>query len=45
MKLRSHFPIPALVVITIFVVFGSVFLHGQGTDLGTIRGTVTDSSY
>jgi len=44
MKLRSHFPIPALVVITIFVVFGSVFLHGQGTDLGTIRGTVTDSS-
>jgi hypothetical protein len=44
MKLRSHFPILALVIITIFVVFGSVFLHAQGTDLGTIRGTVTDSS-
>jgi hypothetical protein len=47
MKLRSHFPALALVVIAIFVVFvvfGSLQVHGQGTDLGTIRGTVTDSS-
>ena len=42
MKQRSLFPI--LVVVAIFAVCGSVFVHGQGTDLGTIRGTVTDSS-
>ncbi|HXF11740.1 MAG TPA: carboxypeptidase regulatory-like domain-containing protein, partial [Terriglobales bacterium] len=42
MKPRSCFPI--LLVLAIFAVFGTVLLHGQGTDLGTIRGTVTDSS-
>lgn len=26
------------------VVCSNTLLHGQGTDLGTIRGTVTDSS-
>ncbi len=33
-----------LAALLIFVVSGSVFVVGQGTDLGTIRGTVTDSS-
>src|SRR2546427_7839041 len=42
MKQRPLLPI--VVVLATFVVFGSLFVHGQGTDLGTIRGTVTDSS-
>src|SRR3954465_16071218 len=42
MKQRSLFLI--LLAFTTFVVFGTVLLHGQGTDLGTIRGTVTDST-
>ena len=42
MKPHSLFLIP--LVFTAFVVFGTVSLHGQGTDLGTIRGTVTESS-
>jgi len=39
-------PCPSLVILVIFAVLAcsSVFVHGQGTDLGTIRGTVTDSS-
>ena len=39
-------PRPSLVILVIFALLtcGSVFVHGQGTDLGTIRGTVTDSS-
>ncbi|HKW18465.1 MAG TPA: carboxypeptidase regulatory-like domain-containing protein [Terriglobales bacterium] len=32
------------VSILIFVFCASIFVAGQGTDLGTIRGTVTDSS-
>src|SRR3954467_12643082 len=42
MKQRSLFLI--LLAFTTFVVFGTVLLHGQGTDLGTIRGTVSDST-
>ena len=41
MKQRLLFIVLAF---TTFVVFGTVLLHGQGTDLGTIRGTVTDST-
>src|SRR5215467_2362904 len=37
-------PFTILLVIAIFVCFASLFVAGQGTDLGTIRGTVTDSS-
>jgi Carboxypeptidase regulatory-like domain len=44
MKLRSHFPILAFVVCAFLVAFNSLHVHGQGTDLGTIRGVVTDSS-
>src|SRR5437667_10563675 len=42
MKQRPLLPI--VVVLATFVVFGSLFVYGQGTDLGTIRGTVTDRS-
>jgi len=42
MKPRSPFSL--VLVLAIFAVFGTELLHGQGTDLGTIRGTVTDSS-
>src|SRR3954453_6916750 len=42
MKQRSLLIV--LLAFTTFVVFGTVLLHGQGTDLGTIRGTVTDST-
>lgn len=42
MKKASLFTI--LLALASFVVCASVFLAGQGTDLGTIRGTVTDSS-
>ncbi|MGH9514409.1 MAG: carboxypeptidase regulatory-like domain-containing protein, partial [Terriglobales bacterium] len=42
MKLRYLFV--TLVALAALVVCSSVFVHGQGTDLGTIRGTVTDSS-
>jgi hypothetical protein len=39
-------PRSSLVILFLFslVVCGSVFVHAQGTDLGTIRGTVTDST-
>src|SRR5260221_3263159 len=39
-------PRPSLVILVLFALLacGSVFVQGQGTDLGTIRGTVTDSS-
>ncbi len=39
-------PRPSLVIFLVFALLAcaSVFVHGQGTDLGTIRGTVTDSS-
>ena len=42
MKKASLFTI--ILALAIFVISGSTFLAGQGTDLGTIRGTVTDSS-
>ena len=42
MKQRHLFA--TLVVLTFMLVCSSVFVHGQGTDLGTIRGSVTDSS-
>ncbi len=42
--MKQRFLFPILVVLTTFVVFSSLLVHGQGTDLGTIRGTVTDSS-
>src|SRR6266700_1767206 len=37
---------PSLVILMLFALLAcsSVFVQGQGTDLGTIRGTVTDSS-
>lgn len=41
MKPSSALPILLVLVLT---VCSSVFVQGQGTDLGTIRGTVTDSS-
>src|SRR5438309_4104378 len=41
MKQCSPRLILAVIAIT---VCASTFVHGQGTDLGTIRGTVTDSS-
>src|SRR5216117_2109238 len=41
MKARSLFAVIAILALT---AFSNVFVHGQGTDLGTIRGTVTDSS-
>lgn len=41
MKPRLSF---VILVIFALVVCGSVLVQGQGTDLGTIRGTVTDSS-
>ena len=41
MKPRSPF---VILVIFALVACGSVLVHAQGTDLGTIRGTVTDSS-
>src|SRR6266536_4337097 len=43
-SMKQRFLFPILVVLTTFVVFSSLLVHGQGTDLGTIRGTVTDSS-
>jgi len=42
MKLRYLFA--KLAVLATLVVCSSLFVYGQGTDLGTIRGTVTDSS-
>src|SRR4051812_15172173 len=42
MKLRYFFAI--LMALATLVVCSSVFVYGQGTDLGTIRGTVTDST-
>ena len=42
MKQRHFFAM--LVVMAILLVCSSVCVYGQGTDLGTIRGTVTDSS-
>src|SRR6266542_2603808 len=44
MKLCSPLPTLAFVACAFLGVFCSLHLHGQGTDLGTIRGTVTDSS-
>ena len=41
MKLRLALVCFALIT---FAICASVFVLGQGTDLGTIRGTVTDSS-
>jgi hypothetical protein len=41
--MRQSFALPIIVVFAL-AVCASVFVHGQGTDLGTIRGTVTDSS-
>lgn len=37
-------PVTIPVAVFIFLVCASGFVAGQGTDLGTIRGTVTDSS-
>lgn len=42
MKLRYLFA--NLVVLALLALSSSIFVYGQGTDLGTIRGTVTDSS-
>ena len=42
MKKVARLAIP--VAVLVFLVCASVFVAGQGTDLGTIRGTVTDSS-
>src|SRR6266542_5630687 len=44
MKLCSPLPTLAFVACAFLGVFCSLHVHGQGTDLGTIRGTVTDSS-
>src|SRR6266496_1641104 len=41
MKSRSLFVVIAILALT---AFSNVLVFGQGTDLGTIRGTVTDSS-
>ena len=41
MKPRSYF---AILLVFTLVICGSFFALGQGTDLGTIRGTITDSS-
>src|SRR5665213_3607380 len=41
MKLRNL--ISLLAVLILSIAFGSSSLYAQGTDLGTIRGTVTDS--
>lgn len=41
MKYRLTF---ACLTSLVFLICGVGFVHGQGTDLGTIRGTVTDSS-
>lgn len=43
MKTASTYAL-ATSLLMIFVVCASTFVVGQGTDLGTIRGTVTDSS-
>jgi hypothetical protein len=42
MKLRYLFV--TLAALATLILCSSVFVYGQGTDLGTIRGTVTDSS-
>ena len=42
MKLRYLFA--TLAALATLVLCSSVFVYGQGTDLGTIRGTVTDST-
>src|SRR3954471_5255709 len=42
MKLRYLFA--TLAALATLVLCSSIFVYGQGTDLGTIRGTVTDSS-
>ena len=42
--MKPRFLIRILLISAVFAVFGTVLLHGQGTDLGTIRGSVTDSS-
>jgi len=42
--MKQRFLFPVLVVVANFALFGSIFVYGQGTDLGTIRGSVTDSS-
>jgi hypothetical protein len=42
MKLRYLFV--TLVALVTLIICSSVFVYGQGTDLGTIRGTVTDST-
>ena len=41
MKVRSSITVSLLLA---FALCSNIFLHGQGTDLGTIRGTVADSS-
>ena len=42
MKLRDLISLSAVLVC--ILAGGSANLHAQGTDLGTIRGTVTDSA-
>lgn len=42
--MKQRYIYARLVVMAILLVCSSVFVYGQGTDLGTIRGTVTDSS-
>lgn len=42
--MKQRYLLPILVISAFLLVFSSVLVHGQGTDLGTIRGTVTESS-
>jgi len=42
--MNARRPSFSILILFTFGVFSSVLLRGQGTDLGTIRGTVTDTS-
>src|SRR5579864_2243639 len=44
MLMNARRPSFSILILFTFGVFSSVLLRGQGTDLGTIRGTVTDTS-
>ncbi len=42
--MKRRYLFATLLVLAILLVCSSVFVYGQGTDLGTIRGSVSDSS-
>jgi hypothetical protein len=42
--MNARRPSFSILVLFTFAVFSSILLHSQGTDLGTIRGSVTDST-